>query len=492
MKRDQSAGGPKTPWETLLQLQTRRHFLQQSPIGLGGVAAALLAGPLGGRLLGDESPTRTANNRPLAKNVIYLHMAGSPSQLELFDDKPELAKRHLQPCPDELLKDQKFAFIQGHPKLLGPLYKFSRHGESGQVFSELVPHLAGVADDLTFVHSLFTEQFNHAPAELFLHTGNARSGYPSFGSWVTYGLGSENQNLPGFVVLVSGGSNPSAGKQVWGSGFLPGVHQGVQCRSGGEPILFLSNPPGMTREIRRESLDTLNRLNQFQAEQFGDPETVTRIEQYELAYRMQVSAPELMDISRESAPTLEMYGATPGQGTFANNCLLARRLVEQGVRFVQLFDWGWDVHGTGPHDDLVTHLPKKCKEMDRPVAALISDLKQRGMLDETLVIWGGEFGRTSMNEARGGSTHLGRDHHPHAFTMFFAGGGMKPGLSYGATDDFGYFVTEGKLSVRDLQATLLHCLGLDPYRLSYPFQGLQSRWIGPTDEGRIIRELIDV
>lgn len=474
--------------ELAVQTATRRHFLQSGPLALGALAVAGFS-PATGRAEEPRQP-QSPHTVPRARNVIYLHMAGSPSQLEMFVDKPELAKRHLQLCPAELLKDQKFAFIKGHPKLLGPMFRFRRYGQSQQVFSELVPYLAGIADDLTFVHSMVTDQFNHAPAELLLHTGNPRSGYPSFGSWVTYGLGSENQNLPGFMVLVSGGSNPSAGKQVWGSGFLPGVYQGVQCRAGGEPILFLSNPEGMTRELRRDSLDTLNRLNRQQAELFGDPETVTRIEQYELAYRMQLSAPEIMDISRETSSTLKMYGAVPGANSLANNCLLARRLVEQGVRFVQLFDWGWDVHGTGAHDDLITQLPKKCREMDQPVAALIQDLKQRGLLDETLVVWGGEFGRTSMNEARDGSTFWGRDHHPHAFSMFFAGGGMRPGYAHGDTDDFGYFVTEGKLTIRDLQATLLHCLGIDPYRFSYPFQGLQSRWIGPTDEGRIVREIL--
>jgi uncharacterized protein (DUF1501 family) len=303
-------------------------------------------------------------------------------------------------------------------------------------------------------------------------------------------LGTENENLPGYMVFVSGGNNPSAGKAVWGNGFLPGIFQGVQCRSSGEPILFLSDPPGMSRSTRRASLDTLQRLNHIQAQQFGDPETLTRIQQYELAFKMQTSAPEIFDLKRETAETLEAYGATPGQASFANNCLMARRLVESGVRFVQLFDWGWDVHGTGPHDDLNHQFINKCREMDRPVAALIRDLKQRGLLEDTLVVWGGEFGRTAMNEARNGSKFLGRDHHPHCFTMFLAGGGMKPGLDFGQTDELGYFIVENKVTVRDLQATLLDRLGLDPYHLSFPFQGLNARFIGPTDEGQIRSELL--
>lgn len=487
--------GPQQQW---WQWQTRRAFLRHCQLGFGAIALGTMARPAIGR--SEAFPQHLSasgampETRPLlprrAKRVIYLHMAGSPSQLELFEDKPELAKRHMQPCPDEILKNQQFAFIKGHPQLLGPQYKFQKYGEGGLTFSELVPEMASCADQWCMARSCVTDQFNHAPAQLYLLTGNARGGYPSFGSWVTYGLGSENENLPSFVVLLSGGNNPSSGKAGWSSGFLPGVYQGVQCRSSGDPILFMANPPGMSRDVRRKSLDLMAQLNQAHLEEFGDPETATRIQQYELAYRMQISAPEIMDISRESAETLAAYGAQPGQSSFANNCLLARRLIEQGVRFVQLFDWGWDVHGTGPHDDLITQLPKKCRETDRSVAALLRDLAQRGMLDDTLVIWGGEFGRTSMNEARDGSKFLGRDHHPHAFTMLFAGGGMKAGFEYGKTDDFGYFVAENKLTVRDIQATLLHTLGLDPYHLSYPFQGLNARWIGPTDEGQVCHALL--
>ena len=471
------------------QWQTRRHFLQQCPMGLGAIAAATMGSAVahaGKSTLGKRTPHHQAH----AKNVIYIHLAGSPSQLELFDYKPELQKRNLQPCPDEWMKGQRFAFIKGHPQLLGPTCKFMRQRATGRWFSELIPHVASISDQLTIVRSMQTDQFNHAPAQLFLLTGQPRSGYPSIGSWVTYGLGTENENLPGFVVLLSGGNHPSAGKAAWGSGFLPGVYQGVSCRVQGDPILFLSNPPGMSRSLRRDSLDVVKRLNEIHAEEFGHPETRTRIEQYELAFRMQIEAPEVMDISRESQQTLDRYQADPAAASFANNCLLARRLVEQGVRFVQLFDWGWDVHGTGAHDDLITQFPKKCREMDRPVAALITDLRRRGLLEETLVIWGGEFGRTAMNEARHGSRFLGRDHHPHAFTMLFAGGGMQPGLDFGETDDFGYFVTQDAVQVHDIQATLLHLLGLDAKQLTFPFQGLKQRLIGPSDAAVVRHELL--
>ncbi|MFV2068326.1 MAG: DUF1501 domain-containing protein, partial [Pirellulales bacterium] len=427
---------------------------------------------------------------PKAKRVIYLHMLGAPSQRDLFDYKAQLVKFNGKPCPDELLKDQKFAFIKGHPKLLGPPHAFLQRGQNGTWISELLPRLSEVIDDLTIIRSMSTDQFNHAPAQLFLHTGNPRAGYPGMGSWVTYGLGTDNQDLPGFVVLLSGNRQPSAGKHLWGAGFLPGVYQGVQCRSVGDPILFVSDPAGMNRPMRRQSLDALADLNRLQEEELGDPETLTRIEQFELAYRMQVSVPGVMDITRETGATLAMYGAQPGKPRFANNCLLARRLIEQGVRFVQLFDWGWDEHGTTKGNDLIHQLPQKCRDVDQPIAALIRDLKQRGLLDETLIIWGGEFGRTAMNEERNGSKFLGRDHHPHAFTMFFAGGGMRPGLVHGATDDFGYFPVEDKMTIRDLQATVLHLLGFDPKRLSYPFQGLNARLIGPTGEGEVRQAIL--
>lgn len=475
-----------------LEIITRRHFLRQCQVGLGGIAlTSLLAEVAGGSATSNDGaqgakPPRLA---PRAKQVIFLHMAGGPSQLELFECKPELSKRDGQYCPKEFLAGQRFAFIKGRPKLLGTMYEFAQYGQSGAWFSSLLPNLATCADELTIVRSMSTEQFNHAPAQLLMHTGNQVLGYASLGSWVTYGLGTLNQDLPGFVVLCSGGHSPDAGKSVWGSGFLPGVYQGMQCRSSGDPVLFVDDPPGMSREVRRRSLDALADLNHLQAEEFGSPETVARIQQYELAFRMQMSVPEVMDIRHETSQTLAAYGAEPGQGSFANNCLLARRLVEKGVRFVQLYDWGWDGHGTGENDDLVHQLPKKCQEIDRPVAALIRDLRSRGLLDETLIVWGGEFGRTSMMEARNGSTFLGRDHHPKAFTMLFAGGGMKPGLDFGETDDFGYFITKDEVTVRDLQSTILDLLGLDAKRLSYPYLGLNQRLIGPEGRGRVRREL---
>ncbi len=473
---------------------TRRHFLHACHVGIGGMALAMLLGAerAGASDRASRNPlaNRPPHFAPKAKQVIFLHMAGGPSHLELFDYKPELVKRDGQLCPEQFFKGERFAFIKGHPKLLGTMYEFAQRGQNGAWFSCLLPELAGIADDLTIVRSMTTEQFNHAPAQLLMHTGSQILGQASLGSWATYGLGTLNQDLPGFVVLVSGGHSPDGGKSMWGNAYLPGVYQGVQCRSAGDPILFVDDPPGMNREVRRRSLDALADLNRVQAREFGSPDTLARIEQYELAFRMQVSVPEVMDISRESPETLAAYGAQPGAASYANNCLLARRLVEQGVRFVQLYDWGWDGHGTGINDDLVHQLPKKCQEIDRPTAALITDLKRRGLLDETLVVWGGEFGRTSMMEARDGSTYLGRDHHPKAFTMLFAGGGMKPGLVYGETDQFGYFVTQNELTVRDLQATILHLLGLDAHRLTYPYLGLDQRLIGPEGKANVHHELI--
>lgn len=481
---------------------TRRHFLRQCPLGLGSLALGSL---LADRAWAGESAAPDslaaehvahplAPRRPAhasrARAVIYLHMSGGPPQQELFDWKPTLVEHHLKPCPQQWLEGKRFPFIKGHPVLLGTPYQFRQHGQSGAWMSELLPQLAGVADDLAIVRSMVTDQFNHSPAELFLFTGAPRAGNASLGSWVTYGLGSENEELPGYVVLLSGGTDPSGGKSLWGAGFLPSVYQGVQCRSQGEPILYVSNPPGMSRQLRRRSLDALARLNQYELQTFGDQETLTRIAQYELAYRMQVSVPEVMDISREPAHVLDLYGAQPGAGSFANNCLQARRLVEAGVRFVQLFDWGWDCHGTGPGDDIVKHLPEKCRDIDRPIAALLRDLKARGLLDQTLVVWGGEFGRTAMNEARDGSKFLGRDHHPHCFSIWLAGGGIRGGVTLGETDELGYLVARDPVTIPDLQATLLHLLGLDPYRQRYRYQGLEQRLIGPTDAARIRRELL--
>jgi hypothetical protein len=472
---------------------TRREFLSRNgKLGLGAIALQTLV-PQGFSVGPQTANALSAKASPLpskVKSVIYLGMSGAPPQHDLFDWKPELVKHHLEDCPEEFLKGQTFAFIKGRPKLCGSPYKFQQYGQAGAWVSELLPHFTKIVDDVAVIRSMNTDQFNHAPAELFLYTGNMRSGSASMGSWATYGLGSENQDLPGFVVLLSGGTDPTGGKSLWGSGFLPSVYQGVQCRAAGEPILYANNPAGMNGETRRRSLDALKTLNEAEATQFGDPETVTRIAQYELAYRMQMAVPEVMDISKEKQDIVDLYGAKPGEASFANNCLLARRLVEKGVRFVQLFDWGWDMHGTGPDSDLTTGLPKKCKQVDQACAALIQDLKQRGLLDSTLVIWGGEFGRTPMNEARGGGTLLGRDHHPHSFSIWMAGGGVKPGTSFGETDELGYFVTQDKITVRDLQATIVHLMGFDPYKFSYKYQGLNQRLIGPTNEGQIVRGIL--
>lgn len=478
------------------QALTRREFFARSGVfSLGSLALAQLSGAslLAGNASAPAANPLAVKASPLparAKSVIYLHMSGAPPSLDLFDWKPKLKAMHLQDCPESLIAGQKFAFIRGRPKMLGSPYPFAQHGAAGGWFSDRIPKIAGVADDITVVRSMWTDQFNHAPAELMFHTGNMRAGSASLGSWVTYGLGSVNQDLPGFVVLLSGGTDPTGGKSLWGSGFLPGVFQGTQCRTTGEPILFANDPPGMSRASRRRTLDALKTLNEAELKRFGDPETRTRIEQYELAYRMQVSVPDVFDIGKEPEHIRNLYGAKPGEGGFANNALLARRLVEKGVRYVQLYDWGWDIHGTGPGDDLMEAFPKKCRDVDQACAALITDLKQRGMLDDTLVIWGGEFGRTPMNEARGGSTFLGRDHHPACFSMWFAGGGIKSGGLHGATDDFGYAIADGKVTVRDLQTTVLHQLGLDAHAFSFRYQGLDNRLIGPTGEGRVVKEIL--
>ena len=475
-----------------LQHLTRRHFLEGTGLGLGAVA-------LGSLLQKDGAAQPSGVVNPLApkkahfdgraKRVIYLHLTGSPPHLDLFDYKPELVKRHGEPCPQTFLEGKRFAFTSGTPTLLGTPRKFSQHGESGMWLSDAVPHFHGVADELCIINSMFTEQFNHAPAELLIYTGSPRSGRPSFGSWVTYGLGSENENLPGFVVLISSGVQPNGGKNSFGSGFLPSVYQGVQCRSQGDPVLYASDPEGMDRDLRRLSLDALRDLNELQAEELGHPETQTRIAQYELAFRMQVSVPDVMDITQEPKHILEAYGAKPGSGSFANNCLLARRLAEAGVRYVQLFDWGWDFHGTGADTGLEDGLTNKCATMDKPVAALIKDLKQRGMLDETLIIIGGEFGRTPFREGRTAKSQiLGRDHYPDCFSMVLAGGGIKGGLTYGASDELGFRVAENKVHVHDLQATLLRTLGFDHERLTYRFQGRDYRL---TDvHGNVVEDLL--
>lgn len=475
--------------------QTRRHFFQNCSVGLGGIALSQM---LSADSSADEKIEidrvkpmlpRNPHFDAKVKNVIFLHMAGSPPHLDLFDYKPDLVKRNDEPCPDEFYKGKQFAFTNGRPKLLGTPHKFKQHGENGTWFSDAIPQLAGIADDLCVVKSMHTDQFNHAPAQLMLYTGSPRMGRPSVGSWVTYGLGTENQDLPGFVVLLSGGNNPSAGNTAWGSGFLPSVFQGVQCRSKGDPVLYASNPKGMDRDLRRISLDAINGLNEMQAKKFGDAETLTRIAQYELAFRMQVSVPEVMDISRESQKTIADYGAKPGDASFANNCLLARRLVENGVRYVQLFDWGWDFHGTNPKEDIGVGLTNRCKPMDQAVSALIKDLKTRGMLDETLVVWSGEFGRTPFREGRTARGKvLGRDHYPDCYTMFMAGGGIKSGISYGSSDPLGFKVASDQVHVHDLQATLLHLLGFDHEKLTHFYQGRNFRL---TDvHGKVVKDIL--
>lgn len=472
-------------------LNTRRCFLRNSGLGLGGLALSSLLGVNTVRGDGVINPLapKKPHFEPKAKRVIYLHLTGSPPHLDLYDYKPELVKRTGQDCPEQFTKGKRFAFTSGTPKLLGTPRQFKQHGQGGVWLSDAIPHLHEVADEMCVIKSMFTEQFNHAPAELLLYTGSPRSGRPSMGAWVTYGLGSENENLPGFVVLISSGVQPNGGKNSFGSGFLPSVYQGVQCRSKGDPVLYASDPAGMDRELRRDTLDALRDLNQLQVQELGHPETLTRIAQYELAYRMQVAVPEVMDISRESKETLEAYGATPGGSSFANNCLLARRLAEQGVRFVQLFDWGWDFHGTGPGEALTDGLTNKCKTMDKPVAALIKDLKQRDMLKDTLIICGGEFGRTPFREGRtAGSANLGRDHFPDCYTMWMAGGGLKGGFTHGESDELGFSIARDKVHIHDLQATILHLLGFDHTRLVSRFQGRDYRL---TDvHGNVVKEIL--
>ncbi len=483
------------PYLEQLQARTRRHFLATSGVGLGALALSSLSGSQATADVDIDSMRPLAKRVPhfpaTAKRVIYLHLTGSPPNLDLYDYKPELVKRDGEPCPDEFLKGRTFAFTTGVPKLMGTPRKFSQYGQNGTWLSDAVPnfHAADIVDEMCFVHSMNTDQFNHAPAELLIYTGSPRPGRPSMGAWATYGLGTENQNLPGFVVLISSGVQPNGGANSFGSGFLPSVFQGVQCRSKGDPVLFASDPKGMDRELRRRSLDTLKSLNEIQAEEMGHPETLTRIAQYELAFRMQASVPEVMDITKETKQTHEAYGAVPGKSSFANNCLLARRLVEGGVRFVQLFDWGWDFHGTSAGEGLRDGLTNKMAATDKPIAALIRDLKQRGMLDDTLIVCGGEFGRTPFREGRTAKSKvLGRDHYPDCFTMWMAGGGVKGGFNYGQTDELGFGVTENKVHVHDLQATIMQLLGFNHEQLNHRFQGRDYRL---TDvHGEVVDDLI--
>ena len=454
---------------------TRRHFFSTAGVSIGSLALA--------SILNRDSPAVAAStgNRQRgigphfpskAKAVIFLSQAGAPSQLDLFDFKPKLAQFHGTPVPEDLIEGERFAFLTGRPSLLGPQFSFAQHGETGTYVSELLPYTSRVVDEVAFVYSLTTDQFNHTPAQLKMFTGHERPGRPSMGAWLNYGIGSENENLPGFVALASG-RGARCGAACMGPGFLPTVHQGVQFRSGGEPVLFLSNPPGVSSAVRRDSLDAIRDLNAMRHQTVGDAEIETRIASYELAYRMQTSVPELMDISREPAHIQELYGAEPGKRSFANNCLLARRLVESGVRYVQLTHGEWDHHG-GPRVNLPLHLPERCREVDRGTAALVTDLKDRGMLDETLVIWGGEFGRTPMLQGEPDDPNVGRDHH-RTFSMWLAGGGIKAGARFGATDELGYRAVQDPVTVHDLQATIMHLLGVDHTRLTFKFQGRDYR-----------------
>lgn len=478
-----------------LLFQTRRHFLKNCQLGLGGIALSQLlsretrAAVEGLATPADPLAPRSPHFAPKAKRVIYLHLTGSPPHLDMWDYKPELVKHDGEDCPQSVLEGRRFAFTSGVPKLLGTRRTFRQFGQNGMWMSDAIPNFHDLADDFCVINSMNTDQFNHAPAELFVHTGSPRPGRPSFGSWVTYGLGSESDNLPGYMVLISSGTQPNGGRNTYGSGFIPSVYQGVQCRSKGDPILYVSDPPGMSRELRRLSLDALRDLNQKSADAFGHPETLTRIQQYELAFRMQTSVPEVMDISKEDPKTIAAYGAEPGGASFANNCLLARRLAESGVRFVQLFDWGWDFHGTKPEQDIRDGLTDKCATMDKPVAALINDLKDRGMFEETLIVIGGEFGRTPFREGRTSKSKiLGRDHYPDCFTMVLAGGGVKGGYTHGASDELGFSVARDMVHVHDFQATVQHLLGLDHEKLTYRFQGRDYRL---TDvHGHVVREVL--
>ena len=466
--------------------QTRRRFLQQCGTGMGALALGSL---LNDKLFAADSGVPILGKphfAPKAKNIIYLFQSAGPSHPDLFDPKPELQKRNGQQVPEDLVKNIRLAQIGKEAKLLASPYQFSQYGKSGVWISELMPHLQSIADDVCFVQGFHSEAFNHDPATIFMNTGAQLAGRPAMGSWFSYGLGSENKDLPAFVVLMTGVGQPLT-NAAWGSGFLPTTHQGVTLRSQGDAVLFVSNPPGIDGKRRRQSLDVLKDLNQVRYDVLQDPEIQTRINSYELAYRMQTSVPEVMDISKETPKTQAAYGTTPGRASFANNCLLARRLVERGVRFVQLYHRGWDHHG-GPDGNLIFDLKKRCLETDQPAVALIKDLKERGLLDETLVLWGGEFGRTPMMQGALKPDQIGRDHHPHGYTVWMAGGGIKPGMVYGRTDDFGFYAVENKVHVHDLHATILHLFGIDHLKLTYRFQGRDFRL---TDiHGEVVRPIL--
>jgi hypothetical protein len=462
----------------------RREFFGQAGVSIGSAALAQML--LAERAAAAEPAPAVEGSphfAPRAKAVIFMFMAGGPSQLELFEDKPKLSELHGQAPPESFTKDRRFAFLKGTEKLLGSRRTFAKYGQTQTTLSDLLPHHRKIVDDVCWLTGMHTDVFNHGPAKIFMQTGSPQPGRPSMGSWVTYGIGSESKNLPGFVVLQSGPRGPRGGSALWSSGFLPTKHQGVPFRGQGDPILNLQSPAGFDRDAQQEFTHAVRDLNQVRFDTVGDPEIQTRIAAYEMAYRMQISAPELMEINDEPKHVLDLYGAEPGKASFANNALLARRLVQRGVRFVQLYHTNWDQHGGA--ESLDGELPIRCKEVDQASAALVQDLKQQGMLDDVLVVWGGEFGRTPMGETR---TPTGRDHHIDAFTMWLAGGGTKPGVSLGATDELGFGVTEGKTHVHDLQATILHLLGLNHEQLTYRFQGRDFRL---TDvHGNVIKEIL--
>jgi hypothetical protein len=455
-------------------ITARRHFFKQCRVGLGVMALGSLLKAEGMRAEATGNnpfAARSPHYAPKAKSVIFLFMAGGPSQLELFTPKPKLQELDGQVIPQSFVSNKRFAFIKGDAKLQGTKRKFAQYGDSGQTISGCLPHLASVADDICTLRAVKTDVFNHGPAKFFMNTGSPLAGRPSMGAWITYGIGSVSRDLPGFVVLQSGPRGPRGGAPNWGSGFLPTAYQGVPLRSTGAPILNLASPEGISRDDQRRFVESVNEFNRLRLAETGDGEIATRIAAYEMAFRMQASAPELMDLTGESQQTLDLYGAKPGQPSFAMNCLLARRLVERGVRFVQLFHTDWDHHGN-KGTELGESLDKICGETDQPAAALVKDLKQRGLLNDTLVIWGGEFGRTPQGEPR---EMVGRDHHIESFTMWLAGGGVRSGLSLGQTDDIGYYGVEDVVHVHDLHATLLHLLGLDHLKLTFRVQGRDFR-----------------